>query len=230
MALLEVLRREMLHYGRGRPRGQWQSIAEITRLWYLIRVSEKYEIETHKFLACFLDAWVHEKSTCNDISIQCRQKTKNDGAFLVTQGQKIIAQLILSETTLKHMPEVDLASFPRNKFRSIRKIEKRPVDMQIKDVNTGVKWVNLKARVVEKPAARTVYSRFGSPLSVSNATISDNTGFIKLPLWNDQINMLSVGDTVQIENGRVRKYRGELQVSIVKKSKLVRTLASAGRY
>lgn len=122
------------------------------------------------------------------------------------------------------MPDVDLASFPRNKFRSIMKIEKkRPVDMQIKDINSRVKWVNLKARVIEKPVARTVYSRFGKiPLSVSNAIISDNTGFIKLPLWNDQINMLSVGDTVQIENGRVRKYRGELQVSIGKKSKLAR--------
>jgi replication factor A1 len=120
------------------------------------------------------------------------------------------------------MSEVDLASFPRNKFRSIMKIEKkRPVDMQIKDVNSGVKWVNLKAKVVEKSIAKTVYSRFGTPLSVSNATISDNTGVIKLPLWNDQIKMLSIGDMVQIENGRIRTYRGELQVSVSKKSKLM---------
>ncbi len=213
-----------MRYGRGRPRGQRQSMAEMARLWYLIRVSENYGLETHKFFACFLDAWTHEKSSCKGISIQCRQKTKNEGVFLVTQGQKVIAQLILSGTALKHMPEVDLASFPRNKFRSIRKIRKierkRPVDMQIKDVNAGVKWVNLKARVVEKSIMKTVYSRFGGRLSLSTATISDNTGFIKLPLWNDQINMLSVGDTVQIENGRVRKYRGELQVSIGKKSKL----------
>ncbi|MCW3975524.1 MAG: OB-fold nucleic acid binding domain-containing protein [Candidatus Bathyarchaeota archaeon] len=212
----------MLHYGRGRPRGQRQSMAEMARLWYLIRVSEKHELETHKFLACFLDAWAHEKSSCKGISIQCRQKTKNDGVFLVTQGQKIITQLILSDTALKHMSDVDLASFPRNKFRSIMKIEKkRPVDMQIKDVNSGIKWVNLKAKVVEKSIAKTVYSRFGTPLSVSNATISDNTGFIKLPLWNDQIKMLSIGDMVQIENGRIRTYRGELQVSVSKKSKLM---------
>ena len=214
----------MLHYGRGRPRGQRQSMTEMARLWYLIRISENHGLETHKFFACFQDAWAHEKSSCKGISIQCRQKTNNDGVFLITQGQKIIAQLILSGTALKHMPDVDLASFTRNKFRSIMKIEKkRPVDMQIKDINSRVKWVNLKARVIEKPVARTVYSRFGkTPLSVSNAIISDNTGFIKLPLWNDQINMFSVGDTVQIENGRVRKYRGELQVSIGKKSKLAR--------
>lgn len=222
MILLRVLRREMFHYGRGRPRGQRQSMAEMARLWYLIRVSQKYEIETHKFFACFLDAWEREKSSCMGISIQCRQKTDNNGVFLVTQGQKVVAQLSLSETALKRMPEIDLASFPRRRAYSFRKTEsKTPVDMQIKDVNPEVKWVNLKAKVVEKPEARTVYSRFGSPLNVSNATISDDTGIIKLPLWNDQINMLSIGDTVQIENGRVRNYRGELQVSISKKSKLM---------
>ena len=199
-------------------------MTEMARLWYLIRISENYGLETHKFLACFLDAWTQEKSTCMDISIQCRQKTKNDGVFLVTQGQKIIAQLILSGTMLKHMPNVDLASFPRNRFRSIRQIKKNegkgPVDMQIKDITAGVKWANLKAKVVEKSTTKTVYSRFGGRLNLSTATISDNTGLIKLPLWNDQINMFSVGDTVQIENGRIKKYRGELQVSIGKKSKL----------
>ena len=174
----------MLHHGRGRPRGQRQSMAEMARLGYLIGISEKYGLETRKFFACFPDAWAHEESSCKGVSIQCRQKTKNDGVFLVMQGQKVIAQLILSGTALKHMTEVDLASFPRNKFRSIMKIEKkRPVDMQIKDVNSGVKWVNLKARVVKKSITKTVYSRFGSPLSLSTATISDNTGFIKLPLY-----------------------------------------------
>jgi replication factor A1 len=96
-----------------------------------------------------------------------------------------------------------------------------PVDMKVKDVNSGVKWVNLKARVVEKPIARTVFSRYGNnPVGVSNSTISDDTGSIKLPLWNNQINMVSIGDTVQIENGRVRTFRGELQVSVGKSGKL----------
>ncbi len=221
MILLEVLRREMLHHGRGRPRGQRRSMAETAHLWYLIRVSKKYEVETQKFFSCFLDAWERKESSCMGILIQCRQKTNDNGVFLVTQGQKVIAQLSLSEMTLKSMPEVDLTSFPMKKAYSFKRIEKKmPVDMQIKDINSEVKWVNLKARVVEKPKARTVYSRFGNPLKVSNATISDDTGLIKLPLWNNQINMLSIGDTVQIENGRVRNYKGELQVSINKKSKL----------
>lgn len=219
--LLKRLPRDTLHYGRGRPRGQRQSMVEMANRWYLIWVSEKYGLEVHKFLACFLDAWEHEKSLCNDISVQCRQKTMNEGIFLVTKNQKVIAQLRIGATALKHLSDIDLASFPWNESTSVKKIEKlRPVDVQVKDVNLAVKWVNLKARVVEKSSTRTVYSRFGDPLDLSTATISDNTGFIRLPLWNAQVNMISIGDTVQIENGRVRKFRGELQVSVGRYGKL----------
>jgi len=210
-----------LHNRPGRPR-QRQSMPEITRLWYLIWVSKKYGLETRKFLECFLDAWTHEKSSYKGISIQCRQKTKDDGVFLVTQNLKVIAQLRLTEATLKHLPEVDVENLPWNKSISVRKIGKlRPVDMQIKDVGLGVKWVNLKARVVEKSITRTVFSRYGNnPLGLSTSTISDGTGSIKLPLWNSQIGIVSIGDTIQIENGRVGTFRGELQVSVGKTGKL----------
>jgi len=107
-------------------------------------------------------------------------------------------------------------------FASAKAIGKStPVDMKIRDVNSGVRWVNLKARVVEKPIARTVFSRFNNnPLGLSTSTISDDTGSIKFPLWNAQINMVSIGDTVQIDNGRVKTFRGELQVSVGKTGKL----------
>ena len=120
--LLKRLPIKKLHCGRGRPHGQRQSIAELADCWYLIWISEKYGLETHEFLACFLDAWIHEKSSCKGISIQCRQKTENDGVFLITQDQKIIAQLSLSETALKRLPDVDLTSLPEvREFNKKRK-------------------------------------------------------------------------------------------------------------
>jgi len=215
---LKILRREVLPYGRGRPRQQWQSIPEMARLWYLVRVSEKYGLEIHKFLACFLEAWAHERSSYNNILIQCRQKTESDGVFLVTQGQKVIAQLSLSEALLKHLPDVDLARFQST---SVSKIEtSKAFDMQIKDIRSGIKWVNLKARVIEKSITKGILSKFGNTIALSTATISDSTGSIKLPLWNAQIDMVSVGDTVHIENGRVRRFRGELQVSVGRNGRL----------
>jgi replication factor A1 len=93
--------------------------------------------------------------------------------------------------------------------------------MKIKDVNSKVKWVNLKAKVVKKPIASIVYSRFDhNPLGLSTSTISDETGSIKMPLWNNQINMVSIGDTIQIDKGRVKNFKGELQVSVGKAGNL----------
>jgi len=133
----------------------------------------------------------------------------------------VIAQLSLSDTALKRLSEVDLGHFPWNGSTVNEKVDSPgPVDMKIQDINARVKWVNLRARVVDKSVPRRIFSRFGVSHSLSTATISDSTGCIKLPLWNAQIDMVSVGDTVQIDNGRVKAYRGELQVSVGKNGRL----------
>lgn len=189
----------------------------------MVRISNKYGLDTQRFMSCFVEAWTQKKSSYKGISILCRQKTAEDGVFLLTRDdESVIAQIRLSETTLRYMPAIDFASLPSDKSPSARRTEKRePVDMKIKDLSLGVKWVNLRAKVVEKSNTRTVFSRMGNPLGVSTATISDNTGSVKLPLWNAQISTVSVGDTVQIENGRVKSFRGELQVSVGRKGRLV---------
>lgn len=115
-------------------------------------------------------------------------------------------------------PQRDVASFPFVEFTPASKME--TIDVQIKDIDAPVKWVNLKARVVGKLLPRNVFSRLGDPLALSIATISDGTGSMKLALWNAQIDRVSIGDTVQIENGRVRTFRGELQVSVGRNGKL----------
>jgi replication factor A1 len=195
---------------------------EMTRLWYLIWISKKYNLETHKFFESFLYAWTHGKSCFKDISIECRQKTENDGAFLVTQDQKVITQLRLTKATLQHMKEIDLEKISLHDTGLTKKIDNlKPIDMKIEDVNSNVKWVNLKAKVIKKPKARTVYTRYGdNALGLSTSTISDETGSIKMPLWNNQINMVSIGDTIEIKNGRIKTFRGELQVSVGKAGKL----------
>jgi len=70
---------------------------------------------------------------------------------------------------------------------------------------------NLRAKV-EKSAVREVFSRFGQLALVSNAPLSDGTGSIKLPLWNSQIDTVSVGDTMRIENGWAKTFNGELML------------------
>ena len=204
----------------GRGRHKRSSFPELADQWYLIWISKKYGLDTREFLACFSDAWMHEKSSCNDIVIQCRQKTEKGAFFLVTRDQKVITQVKLSETALKALSDIDLTSYPWNESTLTEKDDLRAIDIRIKDLNSRVKHFNLKANVVEKSMTRKVYSRAGLSYHLSLATISDNTGSIKLPLWNTQTDLISVGDRVQIENGGVKRFRGELQVIVGKKGKL----------
>ena len=92
--------------------------------------------------------------------------------------------------------------------------------MKIKDLRNGMKKVNLKATVLEIARPMLVFTRFGNYASVANALITDETGTIKLCLWNEQIDYVSVGDTVQIENAHVSTFRGERQLRIGRKGML----------
>ena len=202
-------------------------MAEMTRLWYLIVVSKKYGLDTRRFLMCFPHAWTHEKSSHNGMSIQLRQKTKNNCVFLVTQDQKVIAQLHLSQKLLKYLPEVDPASFPFIEFTPASRMETLETsDLQIKDIDAKVRCVNLKAKIVGKSIPRYVFSRFGDALTLSTATISDGTGSMRMSLWNAEIDRVSIGDTVQINNGRVRTFRGELQVSLASRKEPISAVRS----
>jgi len=141
--------------------------------------------------------------------------------FLVTQDQKVIAQLHLSQKLLKHLPEVDPASSPFIESTPASGMETLETsDLQIKDIDAKVRSVNLKAKVVGKSIPKYVFSRFGDALTLSTATISDGTGSMRMSLWNTEIDRVSIGDTVQINDGRVRTFRGELQVSLGRKGRL----------
>ena len=181
-------------------------------------ISQKYGLDAHEFLACFPDAWMHEKSSYGEFLVHCRQKMENSAFFLVTQDGKVIAQLSLTEPALKRLANIDFKSYPWNEST---RDNRNMIDTQIKDVDVNTKRANLEGLVVEKSATRRVYSRFnGSVHNVSTAMIRDKTGSIGLSLWNDQIDTVSLGDTVRIENGLVKFFRGQLAVSVGKKSKL----------
>jgi len=89
--------------------------------------------------------------------------------------------------------------------------------LKIKDLRNGMKNVSVEAKVVEKSEAREVLSRFkDETYRVATAVITDETGKIKLTLWNDQINQVNVDDTVKVENGYVTSFKGEIQLNVGK--------------
>ena len=84
-----------------------------------------------------------------------------------------------------------------------------------------MKAVSVEAKVVEKSEPREVMSRFkNEPLKVADAMIADDSGTIKLTLWNEQIDRINVNNIVKIENGYVTSFRGAIQLNIGKYGKL----------
>ena len=89
--------------------------------------------------------------------------------------------------------------------------------MKIRDLRNGMKNVSVEAKIVEKSEAREVLSRFkDETYRVATAVIADETGKIKLTLWNDQINQVNINDTVKVENGYITSFKGEIQLNVGK--------------
>ena len=89
--------------------------------------------------------------------------------------------------------------------------------MNIKDLRNGMRRVSVEAKVVEKGEPREVRSRYkDETYQVADAVIADETGSIKLTLWNEQIDQVEVDNKVKIENGYVTSFRGEIQLNVGK--------------
>jgi replication factor A1 len=140
---------------------------------------------------------------------------------LITQENRFIAQFHITEEFLSHQSNII-----RTTARSVQSFEPRLMAdgseqvLQIKDLRIGMKKVSLKAKIEEVSAPTFVVTRFGNCASVANAVVSDETGQIKLCLWNDQITSVKPGDMVQIENASVSEFRHERQMRIGKKGTL----------
>jgi replication factor A1 len=86
--------------------------------------------------------------------------------------------------------------------------------LKIKELRDGMKKVTVEAKVMEKSETREVVSRFkDETYKVATALIVDDTGSIKLTLWNDQIERVNVNNTVKVDNGYITSFRGEIQLN-----------------
>ena len=77
-----------------------------------------------------------------------------------------------------------------------------------------MKKISLKAKVVEKPEPNRVYTRYGTTPVVSNILIEDETGSMRMSLWNQQIKKVREGDVINIENGKVIWYHSERHLGL----------------
>jgi hypothetical protein len=204
----------------GKPNAPWKSKSDMVSFVYLARISKKYGIETSKFLKCIHSAWIKGESSCDGVSIRRRQMTEDVGTLLITQDQRIIAQVRLTSRVLGYLERPEILNLRFEGYAAPKRKTLQPDDLEIKDLNSKTKRFNLDAKVTEKSSLRTILSRWGEALLLSTATIMDRSGTITLPLWKEQTSMISVGDLIHIENARLKRFRGELQVRVDRLAKL----------
>ena len=78
-----------------------------------------------------------------------------------------------------------------------------------------MKRIDVEAKVTEKAEPREVKSRMsGETLTVADAVVADESGSIKLTLWNEQIDQVNVNDKITIANGYVTSFQGEIQLNV----------------
>ena len=207
--------RKRISRGRGRPRGKHRSRADLRILESLALISVKYGINSDDFFDGFVEAWKHQKSTCESLLIECRKRTRNYAVFLITKGCKVVAQFPIPKHILEETSP--LKACMHAYARALRRTIPERIKIEhprIGDLKFGMKRINLKARVIEIPKPKSVFTRFGNFATVTNAKVTDETGIIQLPLWNKQIGTVSVGDTIRVENARVVAFRGERQLRV----------------
>jgi len=188
---------------------------------YLAFLSLKYEVDPDKFFYALNSALEKQKATCGELLIQRRSETPDEAVFLMTKNTKVVSQFPIPRRFLleQHNPIKTHRTTGLLSRRTIRKPE-TPHSTYIKDLRTGMKKINLTAKVQTIPKPTLVFTRFGNYASVTNASLTDETGTIKLCLWNEQISTVSTGDIINIQNARMSMFRGEPQLKIGRNGKL----------
>ncbi len=185
---------------------------------YLYFLSVKYDVEVDRLVKGLINARENKEVSCGKLLIQCREKTRDHDVFLITNGYQVVAQFFIPKSFLDQS-QMHKLSAPH----LFRKPCRQGVDdspKRIQDLKFGMKQINIKARVVDVPKASLVFTRFGEYAHVSNALIADETGTIKICLWNEKIHEVSVDSVVQIENASVTRFRGENQLRLGKNGRL----------
>jgi len=192
-------------------------------LGYLVTISLKHRIDPNKLFNKIVHAWKNGRSKCKQLTIQCREKMGDHVIFLITANHEVVAQFPMSGHLLKETAPLKRFAYAieREKDALMKKRNARAVGYhKIGDLKAGMKRINLKARVLAISRPKQALTKYNDYVMFANATLTDETGTVKLTLWNSRINSLSINDIVEIENAWVTVYRGETQLRIRRQGKL----------
>jgi replication factor A1 len=84
--------------------------------------------------------------------------------------------------------------------------------MKIKDINLKSKDVWIQGVITDISPTRE-FEKFGEIKYVASAVIKDDTGEIRVNLWNEQATAFKKGDILKVDRASVSEWRGALQLN-----------------
>jgi replication factor A1 len=208
-------RRFWSYRGRGRHPGDTDKSRKT--LEYLALIAVKYDIDTNELLDYIKESLDKGESEHKRLNVRCRQKRKDSAILLLTIGSDVVAQFPISTEIFQR--EKQLESYIRT-IQARKSRTRKILNPKIEDLRAGMKKIHLKAKVLEIPEPNIVYTRLGTQAYVSNILISDETGTIRMSLWERQIHSITKGDIIEVKNAKVASFRGELQLRMGRRGRL----------
>ena len=88
--------------------------------------------------------------------------------------------------------------------------------VKVETLTPNSRGVNTIVKVVSKGEIRSVTGRDYSVRRVADALVGDETGSIYMTLWDEKIDAINDGATLQITNGYINLFRGNMRLNVGK--------------
>ena len=200
---------------RGRHRSK--SNSQYGHLKSIIKIARKHDVDPEQLVDAIVEAKENMVSHCGSLMITLRAINQDSATFLITKEENVVWQCPVNLESIRN-PDL-LKNHIQDILRSDPKERERyQKTQQIDNLRFGMKGIDVTAKIIEVPPIKTVFSRWGSQCYVSNVKIEDETGSIRLSLWNGQVDKVRVGDEVELTNCYVSQFAGQPQLRLRRKS------------
>jgi hypothetical protein len=201
-------------------------------LIYLLQLAKKHDLSLTGFHDSLLVAERRGKTRCKGLQIEIRSRGEEYLTYMFSAPSEPLAQATIQRHSIRKLKKL-----PAEYSSLMQEDDKRrdsgkmgaPFHSDIANMRFGQDGLSFKAHVVKKSEVRAVTTRDGTPILVCSVTLSDGTGQIPLAVWNNQISTISEGDLVEVHNARVRNFRGEIQLSLSRKTGVLTVLEAASK-
>jgi len=184
-------------------------------------ISAQHNVYPTELFQTLIKAREGGRSAVEDLTVEYRGSVNEQAIFLIKRENNVVAQFRVPEETLASK-DVSFDNW-MNTSRVRKEIARQtpsPAHTKIENLRAGMKKVNVVAEVLETAKPSKVHTQFRDNALVTNAVIGDETGKILLCLWDQQVDAVSTGESIEVSNAHVALFKGERQLRLGKNGKI----------